>query len=228
MGISPGMLELVISWAKRFGAIRPGVAVLDIGASQLFCEDDPGSLNRFLRHFGASPYAEDELSQMAKGAFAGTLFERAGFRYRAIDINPHPSTLRIDLNLGTLPFWHRRRYSLVLNCGTTEHVLNQYNAFRLIHDATAVGGLMYHGVPMAGDFSHGFISYHPKVFTKMQQVNEYELLDRWIWAAEERKDYQEVELAKVSSPFEAQSAWVHFLLRKTSKEAFKTPTDLVD
>jgi hypothetical protein len=29
-----------------------------------------------------------------------------------------------------------------MNCGTTEHVLNQLNAFRLIHDATAVGGLM--------------------------------------------------------------------------------------
>ena len=46
--------------------------------------------------------------------------------------------------------------------------MNQLNAFRLIHDACAIGGLMYHGVPIAGDFSHGLIGYHPKLFTRMK------------------------------------------------------------
>jgi hypothetical protein len=81
---------------------------------------------------------------------------------------------------------------------------------------------------MAGDFSHGFISYHPKVFTKMQETNGYELLDRWIWAAEGRRAYKEIELANISGHFEAQDAWVHFLMRRTSKDAFKAPKDLVD
>ena len=44
---------------------------------------------------------------------------------------------------------------------------------------------MYHGVPMAGDFSHGLISYHPKFFTRLQEVNGYEIIDRWIWADSE-------------------------------------------
>src|ERR1700682_2002188 len=79
MGFNPGTLDLVVSWAKRFGALPPGSSVLDIGTSQLFCEDDPASLNRFLVHFGAVPYENADLAQMAKGGFAGRLFQRAGF-----------------------------------------------------------------------------------------------------------------------------------------------------
>jgi hypothetical protein len=142
MGINPGTLDMVVDWAKRFGALPPGASVLDIGTSELVCEDDPPSLNRFLATFGAKPYEAEELDKMANRVFAASLFQRAGFRYRAVDITPYPHTLRIDLNVDSLPFWHRRRYALVMNCGTTEHVLNQLNAFRLIHDATAVGGLM--------------------------------------------------------------------------------------
>jgi hypothetical protein len=32
-------------------------------------------------------------------------------------------------------------FDLVVNFGTTEHLLNQYNAFKVIHDATKVGGV---------------------------------------------------------------------------------------
>jgi hypothetical protein len=35
-------------------------------------------------------------------------------------------------------------------------------------------------------------------------------------------------LANISGHFEAQDAWVHFLMRRTSKDAFKAPKDLVD
>lgn len=202
--------------------------MLDIGTQELFCADDPAAINRFVSHFGGRPFDDQDLTRVADRAFARELFERAGLRYGAVDITPYPGTLVIDLNSGSLPFWRRRRYALVTNCGTTEHVLNQLNAFRLIHDACKVGGLMYHGVPMAGDFSHGFFGYHPKFFTRMQEVNGYELLDRWIWADGEARSYDAVELAHVSRPFVAQDAWVHFVFRRQRKDAFVVPTDLVD
>jgi hypothetical protein len=223
MGYNPGLLDIFTTWG-----LKPGAAVLDVGTSELFCTEDPESLNRFLRHFGGRPYADGELARMANRAFAADLFQRAGFKYQAIDITPYPHTLKIDLNASRLPFWHRGRYALVTNCGTTEHVLNQLNAFRLIHDACAVGGLMYHGVPMAGDFSHGLISYNPKFFTRLQEVNGYEIVDRWIWASEERRQYAEIELAGVNRPFASQDAFVHFLLRKRHKAPFRLPLDCTD
>jgi hypothetical protein len=227
MGFNPGLLDQVVEWANKFG-VRPGAAVLDIGTSELFCADDPDSLNRFLSHFGADPYDGDRLAKMANKGMASDLFVRAGFRYEAVDVTPYPRTMLLDLNTDRLPFWHRGRYDLVTNCGTTEHVLNQLNAFRLIHDACKVGGLMYHGVPMAGDFSHGFFGYNPKFFTRLQEINGYEVLDRWIWADGEAHSYDSVELAPISRPFVAQDAWVHFVLRRQRKNAFEVPTDLVD
>ena len=38
---------------------------------------------------------------------------------------------------------------------------------------------MYHGVPMAGDFSHGFVSYHPRCFRDLASANYYEVVDFW-------------------------------------------------
>ena len=226
MGYNPGLLDLFVEWAKTHD-IKPGAAVLDIGTSELFCADDPDSLNRFLRHFGGPPYVDDELERMAGRGFAAELFGRAGLSYQAVDIMPYPRTLKIDLNNGRLPFWHRRRYALVTNCGTTEHVLNQFNAFRLVHDATSIGGLMYHHAPMAGEFDHGFISYHPKFFVRLAEANAYEVLKMWGSATEHARVHDETRQIELDRPLVTQDAYLHVLLRKTWKGAFRAPSDCV-
>jgi hypothetical protein len=223
MGINPGMLDLFVEWFRDYGILR-GAEFLDIGTSQLFCEDDPDSLNRFLRHFGAEPYVGEELTRMANKSLAAPLFHRAGLGYDAIDITPYPHTIRVDLNTGRLPLRKRGRYTFVANSGTTEHVLNQYNAFKIIHDATRINGLMYHGVPMSGDFAHGLLSYRPRLFTRLAEANAYEVVSRWLWAGEMRP-YEEVEDATFNRHFAAQDAWAHFLLRRKSKAAFRPPLD---
>jgi SAM-dependent methyltransferase len=224
VGYNPGLLDLFVEWFKKYG-FGKGTTVLDIGTSELFCADDPDSLNRFLRHFGATPYSGDELDRMSNQAFASELFRRAGLRYQAVDITPSPHTIRIDLNAESLPFWRRGRYWMVINSGTTEHVLNQYNAFRLIHDATAVGGLMYHGVPMAGELEHGFISYHPRFFHRLAEENGYEVLDIWGWTSESAHSHRDAEALRFNHPFVAQDAFVHVLLRKAARQAFRAPPD---
>ncbi len=226
MGYNPGLLDQVIEWAKSFN-IKQGAAVLDIGTSELFCANDPDSLNRFLRHFGAKPYVDDELERMANRAFAASLFQWARLTYHAVDITPYPHTLRIDLNVGRLPFWHRRRFDLVTNCGTTEHVLNQYNAFRLVYDATTIGGLMYRGVPIAGEFDHGFISYHPKFFVRLAEANAYEIVRMWGSATEHARVHEDAAKVEFDRPLATQDAFLHVLLRKTWKGAFRAPSDCV-
>ena len=82
MGIGPGWFNFFLDLC-RTGNLKPGDAMLDIGASELFCADEPERLNEVLRHFGAPVYAPDELAAMANRGFAAGLFRRAGFRYLA-------------------------------------------------------------------------------------------------------------------------------------------------
>jgi hypothetical protein len=222
MGFNPGLLDHVTRWAAGH-KLAPGMAVLDVGTSELFCAADPPSLNRFLCHFGAEPYADDELGRRANGGLAADLFQRAGFEYMAIDFAAFPHTLQLDLNADPLPLERHGRYALVINSGTSEHILNQYNVFKVIHDATAAGGLMYHGVPMAGEFSHGIISYNPKFFWSLAEANGYEIVRIWGWAAEETLPLVEDLAAQLAfnRPLVAQDAYLHVLLRRRDMTPFR-------
>jgi len=222
MGFNPGLLDHVTRWAVGH-KLAPGMAVLDVGTSELFCAADPPSLNRFLSHFGAEPYADDELGRRANGGLAADLFQRAGFDYMAIDFAAFPHTLQLDLNTDPLPLERHGRYALVANSGTSEHILNQYNVFKVIHDATAPGGLMYHGVPMAGEFSHGIISYNPKFFWSLAEANSYEIVRYWGWAAEKTLPLAEDLAAQIAfdRPLVAQDAYLHVLLRRREMAPFR-------
>jgi hypothetical protein len=109
-------------------------------------------------------------------------WEWLGFQYSAIDIDGSPGAIPLDLNFDAAPAEMRGRHDLVTNYGTTEHVVNQLNAFRMIHDLTAVGGLMIHNLPSHGMLTHGLINYTPKFFWMLARSNNYKfrLMDYWM------------------------------------------------
>jgi hypothetical protein len=78
----------------------------------------------------------------------------------------------LDLNFdgNGIPTEHKGKYSLVTNFGTTEHVTNQLNAFKVIHDLTMPNGVMIHEVPAQGMFNHGLVNYNPKFFWVVEQL----------------------------------------------------------
>ena len=51
-------------------------------------------------------------------------------------------TLVLDLNFDEAPKDHWNKYGLVTNHGTSEHIMNQYNVFKMMHDFTRPGGVM--------------------------------------------------------------------------------------
>ena len=92
----------------------------------------------------------------------------------AIDVEG--DAIRIDLNRGKVPRRLRGAFDLVVNAGTTEHVANQMNAFRIIHHLVRVGGVMYHELPAGGLIDHGLVGYQPKFFNMLANFNGYEAL----------------------------------------------------
>jgi hypothetical protein len=190
MGISFG----AIAKMKGRGLFGSGnIAVLDVGASNLYSASSREVL-KFLVDHGqevTSPemtsFAErmevgsryDSTSGGSNGAFVGELFEKAGFRYTSIDIADGYRTKILDLNHQHAPKEFIGAFDLVLNFGTTEHLLNQYNAFKVIHDSTRVGGYIVHSLPCAGYSNHGYFTYTPRCMFDIAGYNEYELIAFW-------------------------------------------------
>ena len=189
MGISLDMIEKM----QGLGLFRGRhISVLDIGSSNLYSASADGVL-RFLKSYGVSttPEIAEFAEKLAKGsaydpvrgglngAFVGELFEKAGLDYAAIDIADGYRTTILDLNHSPAPRQFIGAFDLVLNFGTTEHLLNQYNAFKVMHDATKVGGYIVNSLPGTGYSNHGYFTYTPRCFFDLAGYNEYELVRFW-------------------------------------------------
>jgi hypothetical protein len=177
MGLGFGFLVDLVT-LKRSGALDGARRVMEIGSQQTadnMLEADE-LLDELYALFGKPRVnlgrpSKDNFTDLAPPA--EPFWTSLGFSYAAIDYNGHRNSTALDLNTENVPNDLRGQSDLIINTGTTEHVANQGNAFRVIHDLSAVGGLMYHEVP-AGSWDHGLINYGPRFFQCLQQQNDYE------------------------------------------------------
>jgi hypothetical protein len=152
MGIGPTALRLYETLLKN-NYLKRGLSVCELG-SQDFVPKTYGM------------WANVIASKSARG-----FYEYIGMvDYTCIDLNGEHGALRIDLNTAK---WNGPRFDVVTNHGTTEHVFNQSNVFRLIHDLTKTGGLMIHVVPSSGYRRHGLFVYGELLFEELQLANNY-------------------------------------------------------
>ena len=91
-----------------------------------------------------------------------------------------PGESGCDHGHGTIGDHHRGVFDVVLNIGTTEHVLNQFNCFEVIHDATKVNGCIVHQLPVSGFTDHGYFTYTGRFFFEMARFNKYEISAFWL------------------------------------------------
>jgi hypothetical protein len=108
------------------------------------------------------------------------LHECLGFKYDCVDIDGNFGSLTLDLNFDSVPADRCGKYGLTTNHGTNEHILDQRNTFKAIHDFTAPGGLMLHALPFTVHLEHGFFNYQPNLFDALARYNEYQTLGTWV------------------------------------------------
>jgi|SRR5215208_4675323 len=190
MGINRRDAELLL-WLHRQNHISAPASVIELGAQQLSYDllSAPSVIDNLGRAFGATgpkpvfPALQPPLSDGIEEILdpnappAQLLWQWLGFQYAAIDIDGGVNSIPLDLNFDEVPAAERNKYSLVTNYGTTEHVANQLNAFKVAHDLAAVGGLMIHHLPSQGNFNHGLLNYSPKFFWMLARSNEY----NWVY-----------------------------------------------
>lgn len=146
--------------ARRHGCIRPDA------------ELDP-VLEEFARR--STLFSDPHIPTL----FLGEFLELTDIEYVAFDVVATRKAERFDLNIHTLAENQRGAFDLVLNFGTTEHLVNQFNAFRVMHDAVRPGGFIFHQIPATGFLSHGFFCYTPMFFRALAEANGYELAEMW-------------------------------------------------
>lgn len=93
-------------------------------------------------------------------------------KYVSIDANGR-GTLTADLNR---PIPGLGQFDLVTDFGTGEHVFNQAQVWRTVHDLTKRKGYVAFDRPMQGYEGHCFYNTHECLFRDLAAANEYEIV----------------------------------------------------
>jgi hypothetical protein len=222
--------------------------VLDIGSQNMLRASKDDFLT-FLRKHGKAGDHEAAAAQLADRSitrpghetlYLSELLDHTPIEYVSFDICPGRKTEIMDLNREKLRWWHKNAFDLILNCGTSEHILNQMNVFKVMHDAAKAGAYIYNQVPTTGRIDHGYFCYHPRLFRELAKANEYELLDIWykrgfksdpvskkLMPRYSRMADTGIELrGKSDGPMEIPNHAVCVLFRKTHKVPFRFPLEI--
>ena len=179
MGLGPPVIELYRQ-LKVAGALEGVTDVMELGSQDFWCPQQ--NLVKALCRAFDQPEPPPELlsTSSASQLPARRLYEALGLTYHCVDVDGRVGTLVLDLNFDSVPEEHLSRYGLVTNHGTSEHLINQYNVFKTMHEFTKPGGLMIHAVPFTVHLEHGFFNYQPNFFECLARYNSYETLGIWV------------------------------------------------
>lgn len=115
------------------------------------------------------------------------LFTKLGFHHTSIDINKKDGALPIDLAKPITDSRLLSSFDVITNSGTTEHVQDQLECFRNIHELCKSGGMFIHIVPSIkyrtvdvltkNITTHGRYNYDFAFFRALASSCEYKILD---------------------------------------------------
>ena len=163
---------------NRIYGLRDVTAVCDLGAQELN-PVYPEVWDKTLRKF--AEFCECPNADLADCRSSAELWRRLNREIVSIDmVGADPSVIKFDLNTDEVRPEHRSHFDLVTNYGTSEHVFNQFNCFRAMHDLTKPGGVIVHEVPSVGYENHGLYTYPIKFFWRLCRDNNYLCLDLWM------------------------------------------------
>ena len=182
MGASAKILSRLVSLHER-GLLKNGASIIELGAQELYCSGMEDYVAGVIRYFSErnpaikkpEAYTGGELARFANKGLLGNLLKACGFAYRALDIFEAENTILFDLNIHSPGEDLYEQVDLVTNFGTTEHVINQYQAMKTMHELAKPGGLIYHDLPLAGYHNHGYFSYNPLFFHHLAVANSYKI-----------------------------------------------------
>lgn len=106
-------------------------------------------------------------------------FVSLGMIHVSIDMNGLDGSLQLDLSNPISELIGE--FDVITNFGTSEHILNQYQVFKNIHNFTKIGGFQVHAVPLVGHWErHCPYHYGKNFFDQLAKLSNYEIQDTQI------------------------------------------------
>jgi hypothetical protein len=227
MGYAPGALQALVALVEEH--VPVGGQILDIGSQDISAAtvSDLQPVMSKLHGDRAEALIGQRFRQGQTWKVAD-LFDGSSYRHQSVDLYPGKSIITADLNTFSVQGEHRGAFHLVANLGSTEHIFDQTNVFRCIHDFARVGGVFWHCVPFGGYYNHGLYNYHPLFFIFLARANKYEIRSAALSAP-----HLEHTIPKSSSlhgtehwaGIRQSSGIVVFVMRKTVDAPFQLFTD---
>jgi hypothetical protein len=155
--------------------VPKGGSILDIGSQDIAAA--PDDLQWIMSKFHgdrAEALTRQRFREGERWKIAA-VFEDSPYHHQSIDLYSGKSIIQADLNSYVVPKEHRGAFDLVANVGSTEHIFDQANVFRCIHDFAKVGGFFWHSIPAIGYYNHALYNYHPLFFVFLARANKYEI-----------------------------------------------------
>lgn len=232
MGIGSTTLAKFIQFHQE-GIFDNVSSVMEIGSQEIFCEGEEKSLENLFNTFGVQDIPYEEITRMSLRGSAREVYEKLGWKYNCVDVDGNFGALVIDLNFEDVPDSHRGMYDFVTNFGTTEHIANQLNCFKVMHDLTKPGGYMYHELICSGMLNYGLVNYNPKMFWMLCKSNFYDYVGMWFSADTKNPEKLPENIIQMSrdiddnvlNNFATQSSMIGVLVRKVFDLPFVAPLD---
>ena len=165
---------------REQGILPQGGALLELGEANWYNDADPALLKEDILQFvdGITTRCQllsrlddnPDLFDLAK-VFYGALFQPG--EMQAIDMHGTLFAQNLDLNF---PVVLDRKFNVIINNGTAEHVFNIGQVFCTIHNYSLPGALMIHDGPLMGWLDHGFYCPQPTLYFDMAAANGYEIV----------------------------------------------------
>lgn len=141
------------------------------GDSLLISDEEKSRIILDAQDYEASLLAEEKTKKL--GLFMKKQIYKVLFDYSeilAVEYGGSSEAIKADLNE---PISIGKKFDVSINCGTSEHVFNQYQFFKSMHEHTSPGGVMIHWTPTFGFVNHGFYNCHPGLFADLAYANKY-------------------------------------------------------
>jgi hypothetical protein len=235
MGVSPREFSF-LQLAHRQGMFAPGGSILEFGESCTDQRDPKQAIDVAQAIGGLMAVGEERNKALAQAQILKSdsleaaryaearLIYQVVFKYKSytsIDLQPATDHhIQQDLNV---PFDLGLQFDICINNGTTEHVFNQANCYKAIHDHTRAGGLMIHWTPCLGWINHGLYNVQPGFFPDLARANSYEICLAALGTDSNLYNLFALNEALLAAHSDMRDSLVMVVMRKTSDVAFRPP-----